>query len=153
MRTHRHAQTYAAIQARTPHMQPHGHAHRTHGHTGAHTAHAHVHTETNVNKRARMARRASLVVNLWGEESSLCAGKPGRPAAAPPLCLLSSSMAHTEGVARRAAQAFGTAAGGRKGSAAPAYIRISEQEIADDYPLPKQYNKGGWARGAAHARS
>ncbi|KAF5833085.1 hypothetical protein DUNSADRAFT_10703, partial [Dunaliella salina] len=39
------------------------------------------------------------------------------------------------------AQAFGVGGNGRKSSAAPAYIRISEQEIADDYPLPKQYNK------------
>jgi DNA (cytosine-5)-methyltransferase 1 len=27
------------------------------------------------------------------------------------------------------------------GSAANAYVRISEQEIADDYPLPAQYEK------------
>lgn len=40
----------------------------------------------------------------------------------------------------RPSQAY-AAAGGRKPQAAP-YIRISEQEIADDYPLPKQYNKG-----------
>eukprot|EP00983_Pelagomonas_calceolata_P036582 1134186-Pelagomonas_calceolata.AAC.4 len=56
---------------------------------------------------------------------------------------------HVRALAYAHAQAFGAGGGGRKSSAAPAYIRISEQEIADDYPLPKQYNKGGFATVAA----
>lgn len=44
--------------------------------------------------------------------------------------------------AKMDAEAAGVGArGGRKPMVAP-YIRISEQEIADDYPLPKQYEKG-----------
>jgi len=46
------------------------------------------------------------------------------------------------------AQAYGAGGGGNRGrnnstAAAAAYIKISEEEIADDYPLPKQYNKVG----------
>lgn len=39
-----------------------------------------------------------------------------------------------------AAAAAACRKGGRRGTVAP-YIKISEEEIADDYPLPKNYVK------------
>ncbi len=47
-----------------------------------------------------------------------------------------------EDMQRGAGGAGARGAGGRGGRQAAPYIRISEQEIADDYPMPKQYNKG-----------
>ena len=44
-----------------------------------------------------------------------------------------------------AAAAGRTGAGAGRGKAAP-YIRISAEEIADDYPLPKLYEKGECVR-------
>jgi hypothetical protein len=44
----------------------------------------------------------------------------------------------------------GGAAGGRGG---PAYIKISEAEIADDYPMPKQYKVGGFGSSSSSSSS
>jgi len=37
------------------------------------------------------------------------------------------------------------ATGNKRGGSAQAYIKISEAEIADDYPVPKMYEKVGWS--------
>ncbi|KAI8469978.1 MAG: hypothetical protein J3K34DRAFT_268835 [Monoraphidium minutum] len=69
--------------------------------------------------------------------------------AAAPAAPANDAMAADEEMARRLqaqmdAQAYsggGNRGRGTPGGAANAYIKINEEEIADDYPMPKQYDK------------
>lgn len=65
----------------------------------------------------------------------------GAPAQQDALAAADEALARRMQAKMDAAQYGAGGGGGRGGGRGAPYIRISEQEIADDYPLPKQYTK------------